>query len=404
MCYRFVRADLEPTGEYRFLDSFTRIGITHKATNTRLRVLSSNAKTAMGIVGCPLLVADEPGAWETVGGARMHDAIQTAQGKPGSPLKVVYIGTLAPATSGWWHDLIAAGSGGSTFVQSLTGDRDKWDRWPEIRRCNPLTAISPEFRAKLLEERDKARADTRLKARFLSFRLNVPSADESTVLLTVEDWQRVTARPVAPREGRPIVGMDTGEDRAWTAAVAVWRSGRVEAFALAPGTPSLTTQEKRDRVPPGTYQRLRDIGALTTDGTRRVPRASVLMDRVMQWRPVSVTCDRARIGEVLDAAGGRVRVIHRVTRWFGATEDIRALRRMALDGPLSCESRSRSLIAASLAVAMVKNDDQGSVRLVKRGSNNTGRDDVAAALVLAAGALSREPTPRRARIHLVSAA
>ena len=69
-----------------------------------------------------------------------------------------------------------------------------------------------------------------------------------------------------------------------------------------------------------------------------------------------------------------------------AAEDIRALRKLALDGPLSVELASRNLIGASLAAAMVKNDDQGSVRLQKRGSNNTGRDDVAAALVLACGA------------------
>ena len=48
LCFRFTRSDLEPTGEYRFLDSATRIGITHKASNTRLRVLSSNGRTAMG--------------------------------------------------------------------------------------------------------------------------------------------------------------------------------------------------------------------------------------------------------------------------------------------------------------------------------------------------------------------
>ena len=46
---------------------------------------------------------------------------------------------------------------------------------------------------------------------------------------------------------------------------------------------------------------------------------------------------------------------------------------------------SRPLLAASLAAAMVKTDDQGSVRLAKRGTNNEGRDDVAAALILAAG-------------------
>ena len=53
LCYRFIRAELEPTGGYSFIDSATRIGITHKRSNTRLRVLSSNAKTAMGIVELP---------------------------------------------------------------------------------------------------------------------------------------------------------------------------------------------------------------------------------------------------------------------------------------------------------------------------------------------------------------
>ena len=36
MTYAFVRAALEPTGEYRFIDSTTRLGITHKASNTKL--------------------------------------------------------------------------------------------------------------------------------------------------------------------------------------------------------------------------------------------------------------------------------------------------------------------------------------------------------------------------------
>ena len=83
LCFRFVRAELEPTGAYRWLDSLSRIAATDKRDGTRLRVMSSNGKTAMGIVGCPLLVADEPGAWEATGGTLMHDAIQTAQGKPG---------------------------------------------------------------------------------------------------------------------------------------------------------------------------------------------------------------------------------------------------------------------------------------------------------------------------------
>ena len=99
-----------------------------------------------------------------------------------------------------------------------------------------------------------------------------------------------------------------------------------------------------------------------------------------------------------DAASG-CEVIARRTRWSEASEDIRALRKAAADGPLGVEERSRPLLAASLAVAMVKNDDQGSVRLVKRASDNSARDDVAAALVLAAGALARAPTGPRVRYH-----
>ena len=83
---------METNDDYRFVDSVQRIGITHRPTNTRLRVISSNGKTAMGIVNCPLLVADEPGAWETVGGQLMSDAIETALGKPWSKMRVIYIG------------------------------------------------------------------------------------------------------------------------------------------------------------------------------------------------------------------------------------------------------------------------------------------------------------------------
>ena len=208
--YKFVRDELEPTGEYRFLDSATRIGITHKATNTRLRVISSSGKTAMGLVNCPLAILDEPGSWQVTGGEVMYDAIQTAMGKPNSPLKAVYIGTIAPSDRGWWPALIKRGSHGSTYVQALQGDVEKWDQWSEIKRCNPLTAISKEFVNKLLEERAEARKDSRLRARFLSFRLNCPTADESTMLLTVQDFQIALAREVPERKGKPVASCDLG--------------------------------------------------------------------------------------------------------------------------------------------------------------------------------------------------
>ena len=390
LCFRFVREELEPRGRYRFLDASTRIGITHEPTNTRLRVLSSNAKSALGIVGSRLAVLDEPGAWEVVGGQLMHDAIQTALGKPGSPMRVIYIGTLAPSRSGWWVDLVDDGSHGSTYVQALRGDREKWDKWPEIRRCNPLTAISPEFRKKLLEERDAARRDPRLKARFLSYRLNVPTADESEMLLTVDDWQRLQGRTVPDRRGAPIVGVDLGGGRAWSAAVAVWQGGRIEATALAPGIPGLDEQERRDRVPATTYQRLVDKGLLhIAEGLLVQPPAMLWAAIRSRWgTPASIVCDLFDVNRLREVVKDACHIETRRTRWSESREDIGALRAYAMDGPFGVLESDRLLLTTSLSVTQVKSDDQGSTRIVKS-SNNTARDDVAAALTLAAGAYQR---------------
>ena len=390
--FRPLRDALEPTGSYRFIDSITRLGITHKPTNTKLRVMSSNAKTAFGIVGTPLAVLDEPGAWEVRGGELMYDALSTAQGKPGSRLRLLFVGTLAPATSGWWHDLVARGSHGSTFVAALQGDAATWDKWPTIRKANPLTAISADFRAKLLEERDEARRDPRLAARFKSYRLNRPSPDAATMLLTVEDWQRLAKRPVPPADGRPCVGIDLGGGVAWSAAVALYANGRVEAMAVAPGIPSLAEQERRDRVPTGTYERLLKTGRLTVAAGRRVQPVEALIESILNaWgRPRVIVCDRFRLDAMKDVTP-RVRIEPRVSRWSEASNDIRSLRRMALDGPLSIESSSRRLLKVSLAAARVQSDDAGNSRLIKRDRGNVSRDDVAQALVLGAGALDRQP-------------
>ena len=299
LCYRPIRAALEPTGQYRFIDSVTRLGIVHKLTNTRLRVLSSNGKTGMGIVGCPVLVADEPGSWETVGGELMATAIMGALGKPESPMRAIFIGTLAPATGGWWHDLVNAGSVGSAYVQALRGDPERWDTWNEIRRCNPLMSRYADSRRRLLTERDAARADTRLQANFKSYRLNAPSADESVSLLTAEDWKRTLARPLAEPAGRPIIAMDLGGGRAFSAAVAIWRNGRVDAIAVAPGIPNLSAQERRDRVPAGLYARMVADGVLTVSEGRRVQSVADLLDRALaRWRAGAMLNSWSGIGSV----------------------------------------------------------------------------------------------------------
>ena len=405
LVFRQALAFLAPRlDEYRLVDSATRVAILHLPSRTRLKAVGSNPKTSLGLVGVPLAIIDEPAALHTTGGTALWDAVRGAMGKVGSPLKAILTGTISPADPGsWWPTLVEAGTVGSVSVQLIQGRPDRWDSWREIVRVNPLAKQYPEFADVLREERDAARRDSRLKGSFMSMRLNLPTGDESSVLLTVDDWERVCARPVPPREGRPICAYDLGAGRSWSAATAIWRNGRVECLAVAPGIPSLQAQERRDRAPPSTYCRLASQGSLrVATGLRVQPPAQLHRAATAAWgRLAVIVCDRFRLAELADCVSGTP-LVPRVTRWSSASEDIRALRRMAADGPLAVAAGSRDLLTASLASALVLNDDAGSVRLRKRGVDNQGRDDVAAALVLAAGMMDRAPAPRRVRRHALA--
>ena len=397
----------EQTGDapgYRIAETQNACHIIHEATNTRVSVLPCNGKSIQGLVRCPWVFVDEPGSMDQNAGDLLHSAIQTGQGKPGSELRAVYIGTVAPARpDSWWPAMIAAGTRPGVYVQRLLGDLEKWDTAAEIKKMNPLMWTFPASRAVLLDERDKARTDPRLKAEFCSYRLNAPVGDESTMLLTVAAWDLVCGRDLPDADGAPVVGVDLGGGRSWSAAVALWRSGRMEALACAPGLPSLRDQEVRDGVPRRLYEGLAASGSLRVATGLRVQPPAQLIEAVTEaWgRPQVIVCDRFRLGELLDVVGS-IPVVPRVSRWSESSSDIRSLRRMALDGPLACAPSSRSLLTASLSAAMVLNDDAGNVRLRKKGFNSKARDDVAAALVLGAGALSRAPAPSRAGRLLIA--
>ena len=173
----------------------------------------------------------------------------------------------------------------------------------------------------------------------------MPSGDESVVLLTTDDWERTAARPVPERDGLPVVGIDLGGGRSWSAAVALWRNGRAEAIACAPGIPDLEAQERRDLVPKGMYARLAEAGVLRVADGLRVQPPALLWDCVRElWGgALALVCDRFRLPDLFDATGGQVPLVPRVTRWSESSEDIRALRKFASDGPLSISPESPRL-------------------------------------------------------------
>lgn len=383
----FIREALgDREDEYRWLDSGQRLQVTHKKTATKLRVLSSSGKRAMGLSQFSTIFADEPASWGNREGALMWDALRQSLGKrPGQ--RLFLIGTRSPAEpDSWWPGLLDSGSGPGTHITVLSAPDDQpWDAWATIRGCNPLIMANPELRRTVLRERDDARRNETLRPSFEAYRLNRQINVERQVLVTVPAWKQVEARPVPPRQGKPVCGLDVGGERSWSAVWLLFENGRSECYALCPGIPDLAERERQDAIPRGLYRRLHHDGVLLVDEGRHMSRISVLIEFLVDAgiRPSVMLCDRFLIGDVYDAVKGRWPIVERKTRWSEATADIAAFRRLTLDGGMSIVEKCRLLARMSLSQASVRSEE-GNVRVEKK-RHGRSRDDVAIAGTLAAG-------------------
>ena len=397
---QFTRAALAATeDQYRWLDSSQRLTVTHRATGTRLRILSSSGKRAMGLSQFSSILADEPGSWEQAGGALMWDALRQSLGKRDGQ-RLLMIGTKAPAPAGsWWPDFLDAGSGPGRHVTVLSAPRgEPWDSWSTAQKANPMLRHNPALARVVRRERDEARKSETMKRSYQAFRLNIHLDVTHEPLVELTDWRAVLERPVPPRQGRPALGVDLGGERSWSGATAIWKNGRMECFAVCPGVPDLKTRERQDAQPRGLYLQLQREGSLIVDEGVRVSRPATLIDHLLKIgiRPGLCICDRFLVGSLRDSVGGRWPVIPRTARWSESTEDIAGFRQLAKDGPMAIAPESRGLALLALSEASTISDDQGSTRLTKRRSGRS-RDDVAVASVLACGALARQlRRPRRA--------
>ena len=152
---RMVEA-LPNTGDYRMSDNTMSARIRHPLSRTEVSVLPASVEVRHGLVNARWLVTDETASWKPGDGQVMFDAIERAHGKPGSGLRVLYVGTLAPPTAGhWWTDLVEAGSIPFRHVTSYQGDRETWDQWPTIQKANPLMSRFKDSRKYLLGQRDR---------------------------------------------------------------------------------------------------------------------------------------------------------------------------------------------------------------------------------------------------------
>ena len=397
----FARAALGESDGYRWRND----GVTHLASRARVRIVSSDARRALGLgANVRLIIADEPGAWSPIQGRRLWDAMLTSLGKRRT--QIVVVGTLAPAPltgpASFWPSLVAEGSGDGRHVALLQADEVKWRDFDEVLRVNPVSAINPHLRRVLEREHRAALASERAARTFRQFRLNLPGDPvESQPLITAAEWERVCARPVPACEGKPVIGVDLGGTRSWSAASSIWPSGRIEAWAVAPGVPSLADQEREDQVADGTYAELVRSGGLSVDAGRAVPSVERLLSRVWEWKPLALVSDPYRAAELHQVVAGRARIIERARSGGEATSNVQSLRSLLLDTESGVVAESRALLAAAWAQTNLVIGNDGLTKVTKIDARRS-RDDAAAALLLAAGEQARRPAPVAFRGAVIS--
>ena len=379
-------------------------GVIHVGTRTRCRVLSSDSRRAYGLGSdLNLAVLDEPGSFMPTGGERLWQALLGSLGK-NSTARILACGTLAPGpVGGWWEQFIEGGSGPGKHIQLIQGNEKTWRSWDAVLAANPVCAISKSMVRTLKREHDEALQNDRAASAFLRYRMNInaPEVTHAQPLITEQEWSRISSRPVPPVEGTPVIGCDLGGSRSWSAACSIWPSGRIEAWALAPGQPSLLDQERDDQVADGSYMELVKSGGLAVDAGRAVPSVDLLLARIWAWEPSALVSDSYRAPELHKAVEGRVRVIERARGGAEATSNVQALRSLLLDTASGVTEASRALLGAAFAQTNLVIGNDGVTKVTKLDQRRS-RDDACAALLLAAGEQARRPAPVELRGAVIS--
>ena len=381
-------------------------GAIHVESRARIKIISSDARRSLGLgAHARWLFCDEPSAWSPQAGRRLIDSMRTALGK--RKCQIVLCGTVAPSpTQGpgaWWPDMVAAGSGAGIHLELLQADETKWREWDECLRVNPAHLVNPFLEKTLRREFAEALKSERAAIPFRQYRLNLPGGESTgeQPLITMAEWERVCARPVPECEGKPVIGVDLGGNRSWSAAAALWPSGRIEAWASAPGQPSLAEQEHQDQVPDGSYSELVKSGGLSVDAGRAVPGIQRLLARIWNWEPAAIIGDSFRVQELHKVVQGRVRIVERGRGHGESTSNVQALRSLLLDTQAGVVAESRALLAAAFEQTNLVIDNAGLTKVSKIDARRS-RDDAAAALLLAAGELARRPAPVELRGAVIS--
>ena len=159
----------------------------------------------------------------------------------------------------------------------LEGDAENWRDPGEAVKANPLAAGEP-LASVLGRERAEAESDPSALARYRAYRLNHASDPIAARVFSASELMTVCARPAPPREGAPILSIDTGGLLSWSSGCAIWpESNRIELWAIAG---------------PGSSVTLTETDGLFV-GPSEVPPVAAILARVADFpEPPSMVCRR----------------------------------------------------------------------------------------------------------------
>ncbi|MXY96386.1 MAG: hypothetical protein F4Z29_01235 [Gemmatimonadetes bacterium] len=381
-----------------------RYRIVNNDTGAELIVLGMNPGTSHGLIGATLLLADEVAQWPKNRRAEMWNALTTTLGKsPGC--RLVALGTRPDDSDNPFTKLL---DGEADFVAEYRSRAKKtWHSDAAIRAANPSLDHFPALRQVIERERREARRDPVRLAAYRAYRLNQGTSELELrdVLIDAGAYEGLETETAWTPGAAHGLGIDLSGGHAWSAAAAVSleAGGLVDGMALWPSTVDVKDRSKAEGID---YGRMIRAGDLLQIPGPTVSADDVVAEAFDRWgRPVFIVADHYRRHELehhLEAHGyseDAGNLVFRRMGWQDGGEDLRAFRRLAAAGEISF--RTTLLMRESFAAARTTADTVGNEKMAKETERSTrGRDDVAAAAVIASGEVERrerEPQGQGAR-------
>ena len=388
--FEAVMTSLELMGEtedYRIRDQQNLGDIQHRRSGARLRVVGSDNKRAHGW-RVNLVIGDEPSHWGP-SGELLASAIRTSLGKR-SGSRVLFVGTRASNSEHFFSRLLGE-SDPSVYAQTHAAHPSASPYAVKTwRQANPgLDHGMPDIDVLRAEAR-LAKRDPAELATFRALRLNQGVSEvETQHLIAAQTWREVEVAHLPPAEGPCAWGIDLGGTAAFSACAAYWpMSGRLEGFVACGNDPVLPERAKADNVP-GVYEAMLRAGELVLLGNRVVPVGPFLQEALRRYgRPDALAADRWRAGELEDGVKAAALALPTPTwrgqGWRDGAQDVRLFRGSVLEGKVAAPVSLA--IRAALSEARTISDAARNEKLAKigeGGKRSRGRDDLAAAVVLA---------------------